>query len=359
MRIFIAPFIAKPTLSSSYFITKNICDLFVMNGHSVAVCAQKENRFHHVSLYPMKELKRPFSFKKLPQKYYEEWLYTQGMLYGKTLEEDYRVLSSAINKFKPDLIISYDRPVANIIALKKHIPIWTIVNSDMYKSYTIDKKCMYGLNMLLSNKGLEQVYYIKDLYAKSDLRIGFGPIEIQPFSQNNQVTRIGVTSIYPLKITRTNRVCIFLPAVDLPAHILKKLILDAFLGAPYAIYAWFSGSHQETIENVHFLQNAKAELLPGCLACIHDGNAFYTNQCLARSIQQLIITNHDYMRFSNANSATHNHFGLTIDETKLTIANLYEQYRLLVTDDTYYYHAKQMQKTTLQEGDLTKLLQLL
>ena len=74
------------------------------------------------------------------------------------------------------------------------------------------------------------------------------------------------------------------------------MIIEAFHGAPYSVYACFDGSRAETIDNIHFLQSTKAELLPGSIACIHDGNDYFTNQCLARGIQQLIITNHDYIR---------------------------------------------------------------
>lgn len=356
MRILIVPFIANHESSASYFITKNIADLFVMEGHQVAIATNKENRFHHISFYPTKTPIPPFSFHNLPNKNYEQWLYTTGSLSSKYLEEDYRDLSKIYKQCNPDLIISFDRPAANVLARKKHIPIWTIVHADMYKSSNVDKKCMYGINTLLSNKGLEQEYKLTSLYAKSDLRIGFGPIEVQPFHIKDNVTRIGVTSIYPPKITRTNRVCIFLSSLSLSSSKIRRIILEAFEGAPYAVYACFHGSHQETIQNIHFLQNAKAELLPGSLACIHDGNDFYMNQCLARSIQQLIIYDHSYMRYANAKSVQRNQCGIAMEESDFIMSKLYEQYRLLVTDDTYYYHTQAMKQFTLQEGDLTKLL---
>ena len=137
------------------------------------------------------------------------------------------------------------------------------------------------------------------------------------------------------------------------------MIMDAFVGAPYSVYAYFPKCKPETIENIHFLQSTKAELLPGSIACIHDGNDYFTNQCLARGIQQLIVTNHDYIRHSNALSAERNKFGLAIYEDELTMSKLYEQYRLLLCDDKYYYYTQAMKKITLDEGDLTNLLEYL
>ena len=84
------------------------------------------------------------------------------------------------------------------------------------------------------------------------------------------------------------------------------MIIEAFHGAPYSVYACFDGSRAETIDNIHFLQSTKAELLPGSIACIHDG-----------------------------------------------------KYRLLLSDDKYYYYTQAYKKITLASGDLSMLLNYL
>jgi hypothetical protein len=359
MRILITPLIQNIQSSTAYYLSMNLAYLFVTQGHTVAISADKDNNFHHVSLYPAPTCKKARSLKKLSKRNYEEWLYASGASSEKYLEEDYACISDCIRKFHPDLIITMDRLTSIFLSRKRNIRCWTIVHSDMYKNTYFDSDCMLGINKVLKNHNLEQEFNIRNIFSKCERRIGFGPIEVQPFNPKDDITRIGVSSIYPPHTVRTNRVCIFFQDIDQKPTQLKKMIQDAFHGAPYSVYAWFKGCRPETIDNIHFLQNTKAELLPGSIACIHDGNDYFTNQCLARGIQQVIVTNHDYIRNSNALAAERNKFGLAIYEDELTMSRLYEQYRLLLSDDKYYYYTQAMKKITLDEGDLTQLLQYL
>ncbi len=359
MRILITPLILNTQSSTSYHLAMNLAYLFVTHGHTVAISADNKNNFHHVSLYPAPICKKARSIKKLSKRNYEEWLYASGASKEKYLEEDYACISDCIRKFHPDLIITMDRLAALLIARKRHIRCWAIVHSDMYKNTYFDPICMSGINKVLKNHDLEQEFNLRSIFSKCERRIGFGPIEVQPFHPKDEVTRIGVSSIYPPHTIRTNRVCIFFQDVDQKPAQLKKMIQEAFHGAPYSVYAWFKGCRPETIDNIHFLQATKAELLPGSIACIHDGNDYFTNQCLSRGIQQVIVTNHDYIRNSNALAAERNKFGLAIYEDELTMSKLYEQYRLLLSDDKYYYYTQAMKKITLDEGDLSQLLDLL
>lgn len=359
MRILIAPFIERPQSSFSYYLASNMAWLFSNEGHTVAISASKENHFHHISLYPSGELQRPFSFIAPKENNYEEWLYAHGGLSNKYLIDDYTCIKTAVNQFHPDLIISIDRIAANLFARNHNIRHWSIVHSNMYMNYSFDTSTLKSLNLLLSEMNHEQIYYLRELYKHSELRIGFGPIEVEPFHPSDNITRVGITSLLPVDAIRTNRVCIFLQGVHKKPSYLKKIILEAFKGAPYSIYATFDGSKNENIENIHFSSTLKADILPGSIACIHDGNTYFTNQCLARGIRQLIITDHDYIRNSNALSAERNKFGLAIFETELSMNTLYETYRLLLSDDRYYYHTQSMKNITRKTGDLSLLLDYL
>lgn len=355
MRILITPFIEQPQSSFAYHISTNLSWYLVNEGHTVAISASKENRFHHVSLYPCANITRPFTILNNKQTNYEEWLYRHGAISKKYLLEDYDYIEEAYNQFKPDLIITIDRIAANLFARNNNVRIWSIVHSDMYMNYTYNPSILKELNTVLSDMNHEQIFYVKEIYQRSERRIGFGPIEVEPFHPNDDVTRVGVTSIYPSHVMKTNRVCIFLHDLYERPSYLKKIIIEAFQGAPYSVYAYFDGSRNENIENIHFLSHTKAEILPGSIACIHDGDTYYTNQCLARGIQQLIITDHDYIRNSNALAAERNKFGLAIFEEELSMNKLYETYRLLLSDDRYYYYTQSMKNITLNTGDLTTL----
>ncbi len=356
MKILITPFITNPQSSTQYYIALNLAYLFVTQGHTVAISADKANNFHHVSLYPAPKPPKNIFQQTKTKRTYEEWMYANGATSEKYLTDDYDCLAQCIKKFQPDLIITLDRLASIMLARKKNIRIWSIVHSDMYKASIFPPKCIQSLNKVLANHNLEQEFNLKSLHKYCERRIGFGPIEVQPFSPKDDITRIGVTSIYPPHTIRTNRVCVFFQDVHGKPKALRRMIQQAFQGAPYSVYAWYKGCKPEAIENIHFLQATKAELLPGSIACIHDGNDYFTNQCLARGIQQLIVTNHDFIRNSNAMAAERNKFGLAIYENELTMSRLYEQYRLLLSDDKYYYYTQAMKKITLDEGDLSKLL---
>lgn len=359
MRILITPFIEQPQSSFAYYLASNLAWLFSNTGHTVAISAEKDNHFHHVSLYPSCSSHHPFTLKSLSETNYEEWLYAHGAISEKYLLEDYDCIEEAVVQFQPDLIITIDRIAANLIARKKHIRIWSVVHSDMYMNYTYNPSVLKELNKVLTNLNMEQIFYVKEIYARSERRLGFGPIEVEPFHPNDDVTRIGITSVLPPEVVRTNRVCIFLHDLHKRPSYLKKIITEAFKGAPYSVYAWFDGSRNENIDNIHFLSTVKAEILPGSIACIHDGNTYFTNQCLARGIRQLIITDHDYIRNSNALAAERNKFGLAIFEEELSMNFLYERYRLLLSNDRYYYYTQSMKNITRNTGDLTILLNYL
>lgn len=359
MRILITPFIKQPRIDTSFYLTFHIASLLKMENHVVAISANKENHFHHVSLYPCANAKPPFSLQPLTKRSYEEWMYANGAASKKYLEEDDQIIEKTIAEFQPDLIITMDRIAAIVSAKNHHIPCWGIVHSDMYKNTAFDPNCLHDLNLFLAQNGLEQVFHLNELYQKCSMRFGFGPIEVQPFSTKDQITRIGINSLTPPHIIKTNRVCIFLPEVKKKPSQLKKIITDAFEGAPYSVYAWFPGCRPEKSVNMRFLSVPRADLLPGSIACIHDGNDYYTNQCLARGIRQLIIATHDYIRNSNALSATRNRFGLAMYEDELSMKKLYEQYRLLLSDDKYYYHTQAMKNITEHSGDLSMLLEYL
>ena len=116
MKILITPFIKYPHNTTSYFLTLNLAYLFVTQGHTVAISADKENHFHHISLYPAAKIKSPFSLSKKPQRNYEEWMYASGAATQKYLEEDYACLDTCIQTFKPDLIITMVRLASLMLA---------------------------------------------------------------------------------------------------------------------------------------------------------------------------------------------------------------------------------------------------
>lgn len=356
MRILIAPFIQCPRADAAYYITQNLAVTFSQENHAVAISGDTANHFHHASVYTCPKIKKPLVNMK-DQRSYEAWLYSHGGSTRDYLLNDLKCMDEAISHFHPDLIIVMDRPAAVMAARAKHIPCWVIVNSDMYKKTWFSSKAMDAVNEVLDNLHMEQVFTLKDLYAKCERRIGFGPIEAQPFSESQHTDRIDIASVYPIHVKQTNRVCIFLP--DVHKRSLPKILTDGFKGAPYSVYAWYRECRASRSENMHFMAAPKPDLLPGSIACVHDGNAYLMNQCLARGIPQVIITDHNYIRNYNAMCVSRNLCGLSIYENELTMGKLYETYRAVLSDDTYYYHTQALKDITCKGTDISEILHLL
>lgn len=357
MKVLITPFIQNKKADWTYWLSENLIALFTSNGFDCAVCTDQEHIFHHGAVYPGVEVDNPILFGSRGRTY-EEYLYRFGASNKDYLFDDVENILQAIEKYNPNLIISIDRPSGIIAGRYANIPSYTIVNSAMYKNVSFPKKTMAGVNACLSYYGFEQELNLKGLYAHCDRRIGFGPVEADPFLNKYHVDRVGMMSVYPAKKGQTNRVCVFLTETKKPAFLLKKIIKDAFLGAPYAINAWYPNAKPETEGNIRIHSYIKPESIPGCIAVIHDGNPYIANRCMALGIPQLVIASHTYLRNDIALASERNKFGTFLYEDSLAMSSLYETYRKMLTDDAYYDGCQKMKREILEYGDLSEILNL-
>lgn len=358
MKILFAPYIKDSKADWSYWLTENLITLFTSNGENCAVSSIYEGIFHHAALYPEGEKNIPLSLFHGGRSY-EEYLYRIGAIDRKYLEDDVSCMCEAMDKFKPNLVIVMDRPSAIIAARLKNVPCFVIVHSFMYKSAKFPTKVLHNFNAVLSSCGLEQELSLKDFYAKCDRRIGFGSISTDPFLSKDNVERIGMMSVYPARSTTTNRMCMFLSESKRSSSSYRKLIRDSFLGAPYAVHAWYPGAKPETMDNIKILSYMKPEMIPGSIAVIHDGNPYVANRCMALGIPQLIIANHSYMRSDLARMVERCKAGMLIYEDALSMASLYETYRQMLTDDEYYFGCQKIKEEIFELGDLSEFLNII
>ena len=359
MKILIAPLILDPNRDASYHLTKALVEVFTDKEITCSVSADEENHFKHVSLYPCAEPEEPSFVLNAEERVHEEWLYNNGILQKKYLMKDVQMLENAISLFKPDLIISIDRPAAVMVSNMHNIACWEFVYPAMYRNTIFPAKCMHGLNQALEECGLDQELDLQGLYAKVDRRIGFGPMEIAPYLAENHVTRFGCMSLFPKKQLRTNRVCIFLDTVNEKPKKLQRIIETAFLGAPYYVYICIPGIPAYQDNNLHYISLPDPNLINGASALIHDGNDFYFNQAILLGVPQMIIADHSYQRNFNALAAARNKFGSYIFEENLDMASLYEGYRDLLSDDSFYENTQTMREKTRQLGDLHQLVDMM
>lgn len=358
MKILITPLIRRPRSDAAYYITKNIADLLTARGHACAISAGKINGFRNAALYGCAPLKKPL-FTMSGSLSCEEWMYTGGAASKEYLEEDTRLLISAIDEFRPDAVITIDRTAAAIAAKRCSVPCIAVVHSAMYRNISFAPKALHGLNMMLSEYDMEQVFRIHSVYDSCSARIVFGPIELQPFPPETTVFRIGSAGLLPVSENTQERVYISLSGTRIKPGIVRKVIRETFEGAPYQVYAWIADQQAQKYQNIHILNAPRTDLLYGASVCIHDGNDYITNQCAAAGVVQLIISDHEYMRSSNANALRRSGSGLVISEDELSVAELYEMFRRLRSDSRFRQQADLLKNACSEAGDLEKLYSFL
>lgn len=356
MKVLLTPLITNPNSDASYFLTRNLASLFAQANYACAISAPKENHFHHGSLYPCTPISKPLFLHTTSQRSYEEHLYSLGALQENTLKKDVDHLLSVCDEYKPDVIVTIDRIAALIVSKIKHIPCYAFVNHAIYTYTSFDSRTLQGVNATLSSYHLEQVFNLKSLYISCAKRFAFGPIETQPLADDWDIVRIGVSSIYPRQKENPQGVYIHFQDIDLSQRKLQKIVREAFLGSKENIIAHIKGTHSSKEENITFSSSPKEVAIENVKVCIHDGNAYLFNQCLALGIPQLIIANHGYLRNHEGLISQRNRFGLCLYEDEFDMASLYEVYRRLCADSVYKRNAMIMQANTLQYGDLTKIL---
>lgn len=359
MKVLIAPLIARPRCDAGYHLTGNLAALLQEHGIACAVSADPASHFQHVSLYPCARMRRPLFRFQADNRAHEEWLYSSGFFSRRYLQEDFRLLEDAVRQFQPDLIISIDRPAAVMTAMKKRLPCWEIVFPAMYRNAFFPARCMHGLNAVLSEKHMLQELDLQYFYAHADRRIGFGPMETAPFPSEAGISRLGSMALFRKKETRTNRVCIYLSAVNRSPASLRRMVESAFLGAPYYVYVSIPGVSPLRDGNLHYIRYPDASLISGASAVIHDGNDYYFNQAILHGVPQMIIADHSYQRNFNALAAARGRFGSYIFEEDLSMASLYEGYRSLMADDAYFENTQIMRQKMTDLGDIRQLVDFL
>ncbi len=356
MKILIAPLITREKADAQFYLTRNLIDLFLTNGHSCLVSADTANGFRNASLYPMPKLRSLLLASK--GRSYEEWLYACGAGKEDWIATDTDSLLGAADEYQPDVILTMDRVSALIAARVRNIPCCAFVNSAVFRSTSFPIRAMKGTNAVLSRYHLEQEFSMKDVYRRSTYRIAFGPRELQPFPDESEITRIGTAALRQKQPEKTNRVVIYLSEAGKPAWSLHKIIREAFLGAPYAVYAWYPGVHPEKEANLHFIERPRAELIAGSAVCIHSGNYYLSNHCATYGIPQLVICDRSYPRLYCGQNVQRSGCGIWLYEDELSMSSLYEAYRRLLADDGLPDRVQDIQKKITGLGDLSELLKL-
>lgn len=357
MNILIAPAVFTHEYSSMALLSRQLIPALKQAGHQVSVCAPMPLS-EEASFFPSPYCREPFHLFTLDYgRSAEEYLYAAGMLRKGFLREDLKYLEQALQKTEPDLVLNLGRPAMQILAEKKQIPVWSAVHSSLYRTRPFPRECLDDLNAILKDLKLDQVLHLSDLYAHSAKRIAFGPVQMQPFSDDSNLIRCGAVLPAQESVQFSKKLCIYFTETHTSAHKLHRIIREAFLGAPYEVYVWYPGCRPSKEENLHMLSELRQQNLAGSFVLIHDGTSFLFNTAMALGIPQAIISDGSYERSWNAAAGHRYGFAQVLQEDELAIGTLYETYRIVCSDDRYREKAADAAEPMHALNGLNPLLQ--
>ncbi len=353
MRILIVPLITSPRHDAAYYLTRSMIAAFVQKRHAVAVSTSIDNGFRNISLYPETKVHKPLFPHKEDNASYEGMLCRKGAGSVKYLQKDLDTVYEIIDHFHPDLIISIDRIAAIVAAKAREIPCWTTVCSAAYRNVDV-KEAMAGFNQILTSEGMDTAFTLKEIYDLCDLRIGFSPASVQPFKAGN-IQRLGIQSIQPLLNEPEDRICVYLGETSLSSGKLKKIMNETFANMREEVRICYPGSKLSSEGRIRYLADTREDLLSGCTAVIHEGNAWMMNACIARGIPQIIIADHSYLRSWHGQMIERAQIGIRIQENELSSDLLTKALQQLQSTASYRENSMRLMNEAQALGDLTAL----
>lgn len=349
----ILPSLCISDTGSCVLLGRNLASLFRMEGIDTAVCTDPGSRFFDVSFYP--SVSPPRFHQGSPGTTPEEYHAYYRSISASVLKKDFKRIQEAIEEWEPDLLIELERPAA--IAAAKHLslPVLSIVSASMFRNRNFKPDILKGLNRFLNNADMEQVLHLRELYDYTQC-FAFGPAGFLPRFGDYEVTAFGTSCIPPADTAITKELSILFTESRRSDRSLRQMIIDAFLGAPYEVYAASSGFHPGKQSNIRFQNNVRLSSLNGSRIVIHDGCDAVTQYCTAMGVMQIIVYDDSCQRSWNAACLKRSGAGLTIPESLLSMETMYETYRRILADDSFRINAQQLRTEVLEKGDLSSIL---
>lgn len=324
MKILLVPHI---TNTDTYWLVRNILDVFSKAGHTVAISTNHSYAFANASLYAQPPVKKPL-FRDPNPTSYEEWLSVNGLLSKKFLQADLTHLTKCMQEFQPDAVLALHRPAAIIAARKNKIPVFALVSETMYKYQKFPTSVFTDLNALLTKNGLEQEFSMKHLFATCTGRLTLGT---GIFPVDADVTQIGQIATMPLAQPDGSVAVLF----TVRQKKMVKILEQTFYGAPYPVNIYMPDTEPHTHGNLSYLAHPSLLAIHGCSVCIHDGGYYMDQYCEDLCIPQIILYDESFFRKAVGLRVLRNHLGNSIPLTDASVANIYENYRHIVVNDSY------------------------
>ena len=354
MRVMILPSMCVPDTGSAIQLARNLAALLRMEHIETAVSADKHSGFSDISFF---EAPAPsvLSRRLNSGTTIEEYMKAHGAFSASYFSRDHAAIEAAITEYEPDLLIEIERPAAIVSARIHAIPLFSIVSPAVFRNRRFKADLLNGINEFLSEQGLEQILAYRELYAFAQC-FAFGPREFLSAAAERRAACFGMSSIAPILKPSDGRLSIVLNDTSLSSRKRRKVITDAFLGAPYDVYVFSRGLRPGRNGNLHFLQASRFLQVSESRVCIHDGSDAITAHCIALGIPQIIIHDDSWQRSWNAAALKRSKAGLTVPEAEFSMSSVYETYRMLVSDDRFEENAERLRDEAVERGDLANIL---
>ena len=353
MKVLIVPSVCVPDCGSPVLIARQLAAMFRLSGFDTGICADRKSRFSDIAFFESPSV--PMLRKGRTGTTIEEYQYGRHALSVSFLRKDFRAVTTAIEEYNPDLLIEIERPAASAAAVTAGLPVFSVVSAAAFRNRNFKADTLNGLNTFLNENGLEQVLHLRELYRYAQC-FAFGPEEFLPVFRGYRTASFGVSAITPVSLSQDKPLSIAFTETGIPARRMRQIISDAFLGAPYDVYIYDSTLHPGKTGNLHFQNLQRTVTINGSRVCIHDGSDALTQYCAALGIPQIILHDDSWQRSWNASCLQRSGAGLTLHEEELCMERLYELYRQILADSSFFAEAKRLQENVLERGDSANML---
>ncbi len=353
----ILPAESVPADTTSWIIARDLEEVLNAAGWQTAVCFSQAGFRQSVRCEcPSPAAKNGLFLSDMkPPRSREETLFLRGLLDRSRLKKDIAAIRKAIADVRPDTVFELCRPAAVIAARLEKIPCVSYIPPGTNRDRLFPAKCLQDLNRVLSDVRLEQVLRLRDLYDGAALKYTFGTDFL--FSRETDVRVFGSLSVHTKRREADGHVTVFFGGME--RGFAADLVRDCFLGAPYDVCAWLGGSAPSSEGRLKITSVPRPEMIAGSSVCIHDGSDAVFTRCLYLGVPQIIINDGSLERDRNASALIRCGTGISLNESAVDVASLYENYRKMLTNPVYQKKADRIASVLSRDSDLSAILQYL
>jgi MGT family glycosyltransferase len=283
----------------------------------------------------------------------------KGVFTREYVDRSYREWEDLVDSFKPDVIVSEFDLVAQIIARKYGIPLFSTFGFVADPSYYCelfyqrphpDKRLHRDYNRLLRRLNLPEVSNILDIYA------GYGHAErlipsipaMEDIPEDDRTHFVG--SIVPERFMgqswewdkKRPLVYVYMSIGQITAQLAEKVLTDAFAKSDFDVvlsgagHPHFEKKGEYQIGNVRFFRFLPSdEVLKQADIAIHHGGQNTTLQCIEARVPALVFPGEHFERYYNAKKAAEIGCAYNLGNDEFTVGKLRSYCQELLEGDGF------------------------